>query len=122
MEKNDEKIEEKKEEKIEGKILPLLKKEDWLIFELDKPVMSMQGQIEKLDLTGLRDLTLDDMVHLFDIYGMSGGDGHVMQETTMLFAKIAAQKVTGLTLEELGKLTARDAAKIKNRVYRFFYM
>lgn len=109
-------------EKEVKKNLPLPKKEDWLILKLDKPIAGMQGEIDKLDLTGLRELTFDDMVELYNVYNMSGGEGPVMQESTMLFAKIAAQRVSGLTLEELGRLTARDAVKVKNRIYRFFYM
>lgn len=109
-------------EKEETKALPTQKKEDWLVIKLEKTVNCASGKTDKLDLTGLRYLTLDDMVQLYDIYNMNGGAGTVMQESTMLFAKIIAQRVSDFTLEELGTLSAKDAMKIKNRIYRFFYM
>ena len=60
------------------------------------------------------------------IVGTSHGkmdiDPEVMQEVTLLFAKLTAQHLTGLPLEVLGNLSARDAIVLKNRVYRFFYM
>ena len=37
------------------------KKESWKIIKLKKPVSHMGMQIESLDLTGLDDMTLDDM-------------------------------------------------------------
>ena len=106
------------------------KKESWKIIKLRKPVSHMGMQIESLDLTGLDDMTLDDMARIYSIYDEMGGTSHgkmdidpeVMQEVTLLFAKLTAQHLTGLPLEVLGNLSARDAIVLKNRVYRFFYM
>lgn len=98
------------------------KKESWKIIKLRKPVSHMGMQIESLDLTGLDDMTLDDMARIYSIYDEMGGTGTVMQESTLLFAKLTAQHLTGLPLEVLGNLCARDAIVLKNRVYRFFYM
>lgn len=98
------------------------KKESWKIIRLKKPVSHMGMQIESLDLTGLDDMTLDDMARIYSIYDEMGGTGTVMQESTLLFAKLTAQHLTGLPLEVLGNLSARDAIVLKNRVYRFFYM
>lgn len=98
------------------------KKDSWKIIKLRKPVSHMGMQIESLDLTGLDDMTLDDMARIYSIYDEMGGTGTVMQESTLLFAKLTAQHLTGLPLEVLGHLSARDAIVLKNRVYRFFYM
>lgn len=98
------------------------KKDSWKVIKLKKPVTHMGMQIESLDLTGLDDMTLDDMARIYNIYDEMGGAGTVMQESTLLFAKLTAQHLTGIPLEVLGNLSARDAVVLKNRVYRFFYM
>lgn len=98
------------------------KKDNWKVIKLKKTVSHMGMQIECLDLTGLDDMTLDDMERIYSIYDEMGGTGAVMQESTLLFAKLTAQHLTGLPLEVLGNLSARDAIVLKNRVYRFFYM
>ena len=45
-----------------------------------------------------------------------------MQETSLLFAELVAQRLTRLPLETLGTMRAKDAIKLKNRIYRFFFM
>ncbi len=98
------------------------KTENWKVIKLKKPVSHMGMQIEALDLTGLDDMTLDDMARIYNIYDEMGGAGTVMQESTLLFAKLTAQHLTGIPLEVLGNLSAKDAVLLKNRIYRFFYM
>lgn len=98
------------------------RKNDWKVFRLSKPVMHMGNPVRELDLTGLDSLTLDDMTELYNLYEGMGGTGTIMQESSLLFAKLTVQRMTGLTLETLGQISAKDAVKLKNRLYRFFYM
>lgn len=95
---------------------------NWKRIKLSKPVEHMGTLVSELDLTGLDDLTLNDMTELYNLYEEFGGTGTVMQESSLLFAELVAQKLTGLTLETLGCLSAKDAIKLKNRLYRFFFM
>lgn len=93
---------------------------DYLKFKLEKPVVYQQIHIVELDLSGIRDMTADDLEDVYDIYTNMGG-GVIGQETTLRFAKIVASRVTGLPLEAIGRLGAKDAVHLKNRVQRFFY-
>ena len=45
-----------------------------------------------------------------------------MQESDLRFAQCAAARVAGLPVEALDQLRARDAVRLKNMTYRFFYM
>ena len=98
------------------------RKNDWKVIRLSKPVMHMGNPVRELDLTGLDSLTLDDMTELYTLYEELGGTGAIMQEASLLFAKLVTQRLTGLTMETLGQIPAKDAVKLKNRLYRFFYM
>lgn len=122
----DKKIEVVKKEETEKAVKrtpeKALKKEGWKFIALEKPVEYMGMKVEALDLTGLDDLTLDDMIEVYNLYDAMGGQGTVMQESSLLFAKLTAQRLTGVPLEALGKIGAKDAIKLKNRIYRFFYM
>lgn len=97
-------------------------KDDWLKFKLENPVDYQQIHLEELDLNPIRDLNGNDMNVIYDIYASLGGDGYVMQETTLRFAQVAASRATGVPMELLGMLSAKDTIKLKNRIYRFFYL
>lgn len=93
----------------------------YLKFDLAKP-LEYQGQnITSMDLTKLAEATLNDLNGLYDTYAALGGPGMVMQEATLRFAQLAASYATGYPIEMIGRVSARDAIHIKNRVYRFFY-
>ena len=87
---------------------------------MSKPLEHLGSQVAELDLTGLDDLTLNDLNELYNTYELMGGGGTVMQETSLLFAELVAQRLTRLPLETLGTMRAKDAIKLKNRIYRFF--
>lgn len=110
------------EKKSEGTKKENEKAGNWKQITLTHPVNQMGKQVEILDLSGLDNLTLDDMIELYDLHEAMGGNGTVMQESSLLFAKLTAQRITGIPLEILGQLSAKDALKLKNRIYRFFYM
>lgn len=97
------------------------KERDWMKIKLSEPLEYQGQKVTSLDISGLEKMTLDDMNGLYDTYALIGGAGMVMQETTMRFAQLAAASATGYPIEMIGKLKAKDALKLKNRVYRFFY-
>lgn len=95
---------------------------DYLKFRLSKPVDYQQFHLEELDLSGMENLTGNDMNVIYDLYTSLGGSGMVMQESTLRFAQITASRATELPLELFGKLSAKDTIRLKNRIYRFFYL
>lgn len=101
---------EKKEEK------------DFLDYELEKPVAFEQVTISHIDLTKLREMTLDELSEVYDAYEAMGGNGGITVDVPLPFAKLVIQRMTGYPLEAIGKMSARDALRIRMRIYRFFYL
>ncbi len=95
---------------------------NWMKFKLSKPVEYQGVKAEEVDLSGLDELTGRDMNQLYDLYTANGGGGISMQETTLLFAQLITNRVTGYPLELIESFGARDSMRLKNRVYRFFYL
>ena len=81
------------------------KANNWKIIKLSKPLEHLGSQVAELDLTGLDDLTLNDLNELYNTYELMGGGGTVMQETSLLFAELVAQRLTRLPLETLGTMS-----------------
>ena len=75
-----------------------------------------------MDLSKLEELTGRDMNQIYDLYSANGGSGISMQESTLLFAQLIANRVTGYPLELIEMFSARDSFRLKNRVYRFFFL
>lgn len=101
---------EKKEEK------------DFLNYVLEKPVTFEEMTIRMVDLTKLREMTLDELSEVYEAYEAMGGNGGVTMDVPIPFAKLIIQRMTGYPLEAIGKMSARDALRIRMRIYRFFYL
>ena len=67
-------------------------------------------------------MTLDELSDVYDIYAAMGEKEGVMQEFSVRFVKLLLHHVTGYPLEALGKISAKDAVRLKARIYRFFYL
>ena len=94
----------------------------WMKFKLSKSVEYQGVKAEEVDLSKLEELTGRDMNQIYDLYTSNGGNGITMQESTLLFAQLIANRVTGYPLELIENFSAKDSFKLKNRVYRFFFL
>lgn len=94
----------------------------WMKFKLSRPVEYQGIRMEEMDLSGLDELTGRDMNQIYDLYTANGGSGIVMQESTLRFAQLIANRVAGYPLELIEKMGPKDSMKLKNRVYRFFFL
>jgi hypothetical protein len=95
---------------------------EWMMLKLKMPVEYQGIKVDQLDLSGMDTLTGRDLNAVYDLYANMGGSGIIMQEATLLFAQLIASKVTGFPLELFYVLRASDSVKLKNRVYRFFFL
>ena len=95
---------------------------DYLDYELETPVTFEKATITRVDMTKLRDMTLDELSEVYDAYEAMGGNGNVTLDVPLPFAKLIMQRITGYPLEALGKLSARDGIRLRARIYRFFYL
>nr|DAL84449.1 MAG TPA: tail assembly chaperone protein [Caudoviricetes sp.] len=109
--------EKKSEETIQADMT-----QEWLKLKLKTPVEYQGIKVDQLDLSDMETLTGRDLNSIYDLYANMGGSGIIMQEATLLFAQLIASKVTGFPLELFYVLKAGDSVKMKNRVYRFFFL
>lgn len=98
------------------------KENNWKIVKLRKPIKYQELEVKELDLGKLEDLTAQDMNNAYDTYYALGGNRQIMQESTLLFAQIIAAQVTGYQMEVFERMDAKDAMRLKNRIYRFFFL
>lgn len=95
---------------------------DWKVIKLGKPIEYQGTEVREINLSKMDDLTAQDMNGTYDLYYTLGGNRQIMQESTLLFAQILAHKVTGYPMEVFERMNIRDAMRLKNRVYRFFFL
>lgn len=108
--------EQNQEENV--KVIKDIKKTRVITF--DKPYQFECDTYKELDLSGLDDLTTDDLLQAERIYNRAGGTS-INPETTMLYSMILAQLASNQPFEFFGPLLPREAMKIKKEVYDFFY-
>lgn len=93
-----------------------------LVYHLHKPIDHFQNHIEFLDMRGLENLTLKDMEEIQAQYNYFAGSAALMQEINPIYMKLVLSKVTGYPVEVMEQISASDTARLKNRIYRFFYL
>jgi hypothetical protein len=82
---------------------------------------AFEGQtISEIDLSGLANLTAEDMIAA-DKYLTRNGTVATMPEMTLEYACFIASRAAALPVEFFRRLSPRDAIKLKNRVTSFFY-
>lgn len=80
-----------------------------------------EGQVyDKVDLSGLDDLTANDMIAANRVLDRTGSFTF-LPEMSLEYACIIAAKAAKLPVEFFKGLHPREAVKIKNRVTAFFY-
>ena len=77
-------------------------------------------EISEVDLSGMDNLTADDMIRANKVLQSSGTIAAV-PETNLEYAMIIAARATGIPVEFFKGLKPRDAIKIKTKVTSFFY-
>ena len=91
-----------------------------LTVKFSKPYRFEDKTYKEIDLSGLDNLTAEDMIAA-DKYLTRNGNVTVMPEMSLEYACFIASKATDLPVEFFRRLSPKDAIKIKNRVANFFY-
>lgn len=94
--------------------------EEKLVIELTKEYTFEGKKYTKVDLTGLNDLTAEDMIAANRMLSRSGNTDFV-QEMTLEYACVLASKGSDLPVEFFRALKPKDAMKVKSRVTVFLY-
>lgn len=90
------------------------------VIQFKAPYLFECTEYKEIDLSGLDDLSTDDLLTAENMYLKSGGTS-INPETTLLYSLILAHIASDKPFEFFGKLPAKEAMKIKREVYRFFY-
>lgn len=103
-------MEEKKNAENDGKLVVKLSKE--YAFEGKKYI--------KIDLSGLDDLTAEDMISVNRILSRDGNTD-ILPEMSLEYACVLASKGSDLPIEFYKRLKPKDALKVKGCITHFLY-
>lgn len=90
------------------------------IITFDKPFMHETETFKDIDLSGLDQLTTDNLITAERIYHKLGGTAF-NPETTLEYCVVVAHLASDKPIEFFTKLPGKEALKIKKMVYNFFY-
>jgi hypothetical protein len=88
------------------------------VVEFKKPYIFEGKEYTSIDLSGIDDLSGNDLLEADKIYSASGQFSPV-PELTLAYTFAIASRATKLPLEFFNNLPAREALKVKNEVVRF---
>ena len=95
--------------------------EDNLIVKFRKPFKFEGQEYKEIDLSGLDDLTAQDMVSVDRILKRNSSGIDVMPEVSMEYALNLAAKAAKQPIEFFQALPPREAMKVKNRIMGFLF-
>lgn len=90
------------------------------IVEFSRPYFFEGKEYKEIDLSGIDNLTAEDMIAA-DKFMSKSGSFSVMPEMTLEYACFISARATSLPIEFFRRLPPRDAVKVKNKVTSFFY-
>jgi hypothetical protein len=94
--------------------------ENQYIVVFNKPYKFEDNTYDKVDLSGLDNLTAADMIAANKVLDRTGSFTF-LPEMSLEYACIIAAKASNLPIEFFKGLHPKEAVKIKNRVTAFFY-
>lgn len=91
-----------------------------LVLTLPKPVVFEGTEYREIDLSGLENLTAQDMIDS-DKFAQKAGTLTLVPATGAEFAIFMASRATGMPIEFFRLLPARAVVRLQNLVTNFFY-
>lgn len=95
--------------------------ESSMVVTFNKPFKFEGEEYTEIDLSGIDDLTGQDMLELQKVSKITNARGAVLPEMDLGYAFHVASKVTKLPLEFFEKLPARECVKVRTMVTRGFF-
>lgn len=90
------------------------------IMKLSKTYEFEGCKVTEIDLSGLEDLTANDMIKANKVLN-SSGNVTVLPETNLEYTLVIAASASEYPIEFYKMLAPKDAIKVKNRVTSFFF-
>ena len=94
--------------------------ENEAIIKLSKIYQFEENKISEIDLSGLDNISANDMIKANKVL-QNSGTVSIMPESNLEYCLIIAASATGIPVEFFKGLVPRDALKVKNKVTTFFY-
>lgn len=94
--------------------------ENSLVIKFKKPYSFEGKDYDEIDLSGLENVTGNDMVQVNKILGKQG-QLPVLQEMQLEYAQEMAARVTGMPVEFFKNFSMKDSIKLKNTVSNFMF-
>lgn len=96
--------------------------EDSLVIKLKKPYLFEGKEYSEIDLSGLEDLSAQDMIAVNKIMSRSSGATmDIMPEVSLEYACVLASRAAKQPIEFFTGLPPKAAIKVKNRVMGFLF-
>lgn len=92
-----------------------------MVIKFKKPYMFEHVEYTQIDLSGLDNLTAQDMISINRVMSRTSAGIDVMPEVSLEYACNIAARATKLPVEFYLQLPPREAIKIKNRVMVFLF-
>ena len=90
------------------------------VIRLSQKYIFEDKEYEEIDLSGLEDMTANDMIAANKVLEKSGSFSF-LPEMSLEYACIISARATKMPVEFFKSLHPRDAIKVKNKVTSFFY-
>ena len=91
-----------------------------MIIKFEKTYEFEGEKIDRVDMSGIEDITVNDMIKANKIL-TNAGNISVMPETSLEYAIVIASFATGKPIEFFKQLIPKDGMKIKNKVMGFTF-
>lgn len=92
-----------------------------LYVRFSRPFLFEEESYDGIDLSGMENLTARDLGEIEKRFYRLGITS-LNSETTVSYAKIAAQRATGMPIEFFDQMPAREMLKVKKAVVNFFFI
>lgn len=92
-----------------------------LYVRFNRPFLFEEENYDGIDLSGMENLTAKDLGEIEKRFYRLGITS-LNSETTVSYAKIAAQRATGMPIEFFDQMPAREMLKVKKAVVNFFFI
>lgn len=90
------------------------------VIRLSQKYIFEDKEYEEIDLSGLEDMTANDMIAANKVLEKSGSFSF-LPEMSLEYACIISARATKMPVEFFKSLHPKDAIKVKNKVTSFFY-
>lgn len=96
-------------------------KDDSMILKFKKPYCFEKKEYTEVDLSGLEEMTANDMIAVNKIMGRTSSGSDIMPEATLEYLCYMAARAAKLPVEFFTGLPCREVVRFKNKMLGFLF-